>query len=212
MLAKMTRLFTLSLPLVLLASACTETAPPPPEREVDAGTGGGTDAGAPTDAGPPAEPSLCPPSGPFGSNEGDVAPDVRLMDCDGVEHSLHELCENDAVWIFEFADWCPPCRSFARNDVNRIYQSYQRPGFEGWMVISAASDGSLPDATLCEEVRSRYGIDMPVLYDPNGDLQRQLDVPSNEINIVLRRGAIIDWVGQYAANQVESRIGEVLAD
>lgn len=51
---------------------------------------------------------------------------------------------------------------------------------------------------------------MPVLYDPTGAFQRNLGVPSNEVNVVLNQGVRIEWVGQYSANMVESRIESVL--
>ena len=50
-------------------------------------------------------PSLCPPSGPFGTGVGDTLGDWSLTDCDGVEHSFHDLCELRAVHIFSFAGW-----------------------------------------------------------------------------------------------------------
>ena len=213
------RCLVLSLGLVAaVAIGCDDNPGGPPPRDAASPVdGGGTDGGAgSTDAGDvggtdAGRPMLCPPSGPTGAGVGDIAPDVRLMDCDGVEHSLHELCDRPATWIFEFADWCPPCRAFARDQVNEIYARRSVDGAAGWMVISAASDGSAPDAALCAEVRDRYSINMPVLFDPEGRIQSAFNVPSNEINIVLREGAVIDWVGQYSANQVDARIADALA-
>ena len=49
--------------------------------------------------------SLCPPSGPYGTNVADTLGDWSLMDCDGVEHVFHDLCELRAVHIFAFAGW-----------------------------------------------------------------------------------------------------------
>jgi len=47
----------------------------------------------------------CPPLGPFGTEQGDIVKDAVLIDCDGVEHSIHELCETKVTWIFSFAGW-----------------------------------------------------------------------------------------------------------
>ena len=55
-------------------------------------------------------------------------------------------------------------------------------------------------------IRDRYGIHMPVLFDPSGALQSALGVPANEVHVVLTEGARIHWVGQYAARQVATRI------
>jgi hypothetical protein len=43
--------------------------------------------------------------GPFGKGIGDVAADVVLKDCDGGEHSLHDLCGKDASWLYIYAEW-----------------------------------------------------------------------------------------------------------
>lgn len=176
----------------------------------DAAVDPGPDAGSPSpDAGPPA---LCPPTGPFGDDPGEIAEDLVLMDCDGVAHSLHDLCERDVVWLFEMADWCPPCRAFADGDANRIYDRFtsESASFEGWMVISEDSAFAPADADDCAAVRDRYGIHMPVLYDPAGAFQAAFGVPSNEVHVVLRRGAVIDWIGHYAGDEVESRIESAL--
>ena len=176
-----------------------------------AGADAGNDAGpSGTDAGPLAMGPTCPPTGPYGMAAGQIADDITLMDCDGVEHSLHSLCENQAVWLFEFADWCPPCRSFAASEVNSIYDRHAGAGFEGYVIISADAGFGAPDAAECEEIRTRYGIHMPVLYDPTGAFQANFGVASNEINIVLSEGAQIEWIGHYAANMVDSRITSTL--
>lgn len=177
----------------------------------DAGAGmGSDDAGAPdsgVDAGPP--PAMCPPSGPYGPDAGDVAQELVLMDCDGVEHSLHSLCDREVTWIFELADWCPPCRSFARDDANRIYDRFvaeHGDAFAGWMIVSEDMGFDPADAADCAAIRERYGIHMPVLIDPTGAFQDQLDVASNEVHVVLTEGAVIDWKGHYAGDRVEGRI------
>ena len=179
------------------AAAASDASDPPP-----------VDAGGPADAGPL---SVCPPQAPFGSDPGEVAEDLVLMDCDGVAHSLHELCDRDAVWLFEMADWCPPCRDFASADANRIYDRFEPASFGAWMVVSEDAGFAAADAEDCAAIRDRYGIHMPVLYDPTGAFQAAFGVPSNEVHVVLRRGAVIDWVGHYAGDEVESRIEAVLA-
>lgn len=61
------------------------------------------DASEPPDLGAP-EPT-CPPSGPFGTEVGDTAPDVVLLDCEGNPHRIHDLCSRNVSWIFEFTGW-----------------------------------------------------------------------------------------------------------
>jgi len=47
----------------------------------------------------------CPPMGPFGTEQGDIAGDAVLIDCDGVEHSIHGVCGKKVTWIFSFSGW-----------------------------------------------------------------------------------------------------------
>ena len=180
---------------------------------LDAGRDAGVaDAGSTVDAG--AMSSLCPPAGPFGSAVGDVSPDITLLDCDGNPHSLHSLCERDVVWLFEFADWCPPCRAFAMTQANTVYDTNlaAHPGeFEGWMVISETSSFGRPTAATCAAVRDRYGVHMPVLIDPDGLLQTALGVAPNEIHVVLEQGARIRWIGHYAGDEVAAQIDAAFA-
>lgn len=153
--------------------------------------------------------AICPPVGPFGMRAGEISPDIELVDCEGVTHSLHELCDREVTWLFEFADWCPPCRAFAMSQANAVYDanvSAHGAAFAGWMVISETADFGTPDAATCATIRDRYGIHMPVLFDPSGALQSALGVPANEVHVVLTEGARIHWVGQYAARQVATRI------
>lgn len=68
----------------------------------DAGTTPPADAGVVPDAGMA---MLCPPTGPFGTREGSIVPDIALNDCDGNPVSTHELCGFDAAYFFVYADW-----------------------------------------------------------------------------------------------------------
>ncbi len=45
----------------------------------------------------------CPPDGLMGVEPGDVVPDLELLDCDGVAHTFHDLCDAEAAWIFTFS-------------------------------------------------------------------------------------------------------------
>ena len=77
----------------------------------DDGCGGSCGTCAPTElceegaCVPDAPAVTCPPAGPFGTSVGSTAKDVILKDCDGVEYSIHDLCESKASFIFGFAGW-----------------------------------------------------------------------------------------------------------
>jgi hypothetical protein len=47
----------------------------------------------------------CPPPGPYGTEQGDFVTDAVLVDCDGVEHTVHGLCDTKVTWIFSFSGW-----------------------------------------------------------------------------------------------------------
>lgn len=70
----------------------------------DAGTrdAGTRDAG-PRDGGHTGP--VCPPAGPFGTAVGDTIPNATFRDCDGNFHTLHDLCETRAAWMFVYAGW-----------------------------------------------------------------------------------------------------------
>lgn len=159
-----------------------------------------------------AEATSCPPAGPFGTRVGDTAPDFTLMDCDGNPHTLHGLCDAEVVWLFELADWCPPCRRFAQSRANEVYDAYASESFAAFTIISENSSFGPPTQEQCREIRDRYGLRMPVLYDPEGRFRRALDVPVNEVHVVLERGAVIDWIGHYGAGEVSDRIAAAFAD
>ncbi len=148
----------------------------------------------------------CPPSAPFGTAEGDVAADAVLFDCDGNEVALHTLCDAEVSWVFEFADWCPPCRGFARDDVQRIWAEYSARGVEGYFVVSADGSFNAPTQSLCNEVRDRYGLTMPVLFDPTGALQTALGINATAWNSLVQNGMVIDWKGKYAEAEVEGEL------
>ena len=180
----------------------------------------GQDAASVSDAGAPrAEdaPSggVCPPTGPYGQRVGDVAPDIALTDCDGNTHSLHALCDREAVWLFELALWCPPCREFAMSGANRVYDRFRgeaADSFEGWVVVSEDASFEPATSTTCREVRERYGLHAPVLFDTEGVLQSAFGVASNEVQIVLGPGGRIEYVGHYGADEVEAEIARTLAE
>ncbi len=152
----------------------------------------------------------CPPVEPYGTDVGDIAPDVTLLDCDGVEHSLHDLCDAPVSWVFEYAEWCPVCRDFAPT-AQMLYDRHEPDGLRAFVVISAADDFGPPDAALCAEVRMRYGLTMPVLYDPTGAFASTLEAPSNDYNLIMTRGMRIAWEGHYADSSVEGQLAAAFA-
>lgn len=175
---------------------------------VDGGPAGALDAGADPDAGGPdgsiAE-GTCPPEGPYGTEPGQVAPDVTLLDCDGVEHSLHELCAHEVSWIFEYTDWCPPCRAFADRAAD-VYARYEGEDLGAFFIVSEDASFGPPTAELCADIRDRYGLPMTVLYDPTQRFSEAMGAPSNDFHVVMTHGAVIRWTGHYADPEIETQL------
>jgi hypothetical protein len=141
-----------------------------------------------------------------------VAPELVLMDCDGVERSLHALCGAPAAWVFEFAGWCPPCIAFAEDHANDVHASFSPRGVEGYVVISETDSSGPPTLAYCRQVREAFGLTMPVLIDPEGLLQRQYDAPSNSYSVVMGEGNVIRWRAQYAEDLLPAQLEAALAE
>jgi len=216
----------------LLLLACDDDAPPPggsdagPILSIDAGAGdagprGGEDAGA-TDAGSvdgvdsgTAEDAGpvgmgCPPAGPFGAGVGNVPMDATVTTCDGEEVSLHSLCGGEAAWVFGYADWCPPCRSFARDDVESLWTTYSARGVNALMVVTETSGFGTPTTATCQEIRDRYGLTIPMVIDTDDAIQRALGIDSNAENVVMDGSLRILWNEKYADDEVATELESAL--
>jgi hypothetical protein len=154
---------------------------------------------------------LCPPSGPFGFELGDIPEDITLTDCEGTPYNLHDLCAFDASLIFFYAEWCPSCVDFIRSgDAEAIYEDYADDNFEMWVVATEDADYEPSDALHCRSLSTRFGISMRVLYDPEDALQRAFSISSNSWSVVMEHGLSITFKDQYATDDVPHAIDEAL--
>jgi hypothetical protein len=156
---------------------------------------------------------VCPPRGPFGTETGDQTVDATFFDCDGNPRTLHELCAHEAVWIYELAEWCGPCRTFVQEHANRIYDARRAAlgeRFEAWILVSEDAALGQSSAALCASVRDRYGLHMPVLFDRDAAFQTLFQVAPNEIHLVLSDEARIERVGPLSPTEVETFIDRAL--
>ena len=197
--------------LALFALACcpAETQVEPEDASRDRRDAGSFDAPLPDSINVP----MCPPRAPFGTSVGDTTEDVTFYDCDGGAHTLHEVCDRQAVWVYEFAEWCEPCRSFVQTHVNAIYDAKRAAygeQFEAWVVISENTEQGQPDAAFCNTVRTRYGLHMPVMFDPTGAFQRTYQVVPNEMNLVLSDESRIEFIGPLTSTQLSSQIDRAM--
>lgn len=157
---------------------------------------------------------VCPPRGPFGTDIGDRTVDATFFDCDGRPHTLHELCAREAVWIYELAEWCGPCRTFVQANANRIYDERRAAigeQFEAWILVTEDAAMGPSSAALCASVRDRYGLHMPVLFDPEGVFEATYQVAPNEMHLILSDEGRIERVGPLSATEVDMFIDRALA-
>lgn len=133
-----------------------------------------TDAGLDDDAGPVEDAGsaggACPPTGPFGTAVGDIAPDAMLEDCDGNPVSLHSSCGESATWLYRFSEWCPPCQGFVRNDAENFYQSFVDDGVQAFVVIAQNASGEIATRSDCARLSEQFGLSFPVLIDPRNEM------------------------------------------
>lgn len=168
----------------------------------DSGTDATADASpdATEDTAPDVPPSLCPPTGPFGTDVGDTVADVSLMDCDGGIHRVADLCEADAAWIFLYAGWCPPCQRRAASAA-AFYASIAGSGdVEAWFVVSETASYAAPGPADCAAARDRFGLTMTVLYDPDQALPEALGTEYWSVDAVLGPGNTLVFTDQYGSD------------
>ncbi len=153
----------------------------------------------------------CPPSGPFGTTVGEVAADATAYDCDGNPVTLHSLCDRDVSWVFVYADWCPPCRSFAARSANTIQTTYADDDVDGFILISQDSSGSRPTEEVCADIRDRYSLEVPVLFDRDGSVATALGARPNSYPVVMSQGNVIEWAQHFGDSMLSSQIETALA-
>lgn len=168
---------------------------------------GGRDARVATDAGPA---DLCPPTGPFGTDTGDIAADAVIYDCDDTPYMISELCENRGALLYncDVAGDRSACELF-EFDANALYDQALTDflgDFEMFFVVTGTS-GALPDSTDCELERDIGGLTMPVLYDREGDFAANLEILGDGTSIALGRGNLIWYRGEAAdAKEISSEL------
>jgi hypothetical protein len=113
---------------------------------------------------PPA--GSCPPTGTTGNWVGAIAPQITLYECDGTPVRTHAAC-GSPVYVYSHSESCGSCIYWAQTGANDFDAQLRAAGAEFYFVITVGRGGGTPDGSLCERVRSEYGLGMPVLYLPD---------------------------------------------
>lgn len=152
----------------------------------------------------------CPPTGPFGTNVGDVAADAMLEDCEGNPVSLHSLCGDAPSWLYRFSEWCPPCQTFARTEAADLFASYEEQGVSAVLVIAQNRDYNIATQTDCARIRDDLGLPFQVLMDPRNELTGALGIRVNAEAVVFDSNMQILYSKQYDHSGIASTVGGAL--
>ncbi len=132
--------------------------------------------------------------------------DVELVDCDGNPVSLHEFCGESPSWLYHFAEWCPPCQDFARNEAQNLYDRFAEEGVSAALVISQDRNFESADQADCQRLRDELGLDFPVLIDPSGALGAALGIRNNAEAVAFGPTMEILYSRQYDHSGVAAAI------
>jgi hypothetical protein len=65
--------------------------------------------------------------------------------------------------------------------------------------VESASSG-VPTAALCQKIKDKGGLTMPVLYDPTGLMKSQLGATANHMHFVLDPALVIAHKEHYGSS------------
>jgi Redoxin len=190
------------------AFACSGTITSSDPGSNDGGAGaGGNDASEAGDGSGGDTQRTCPPAGPYGVKPGDITPDAVLYDCDGTPVHLHDLCTSVAAYVYTHAGWCGTCALFAQSgEANAFFNKYKNDGLGMWFVITSTESGQPPTVDTCRNYRDKYGLEMTVLFDPDGVTESKLNMLPNSDDMVLSQGNLIVLNGSWGIAAVENSI------
>lgn len=106
------------------------------------------------------------------------------------------------VLINTWASWCPPCRA-EMPDLNAFYNQYKDQGF----VVLAINGGEAP--ATARAFTAEYGLDFPVLVDPDYRVMDGLMIDSFPTSIVVDRDGIVRGI-RMGVHTPETLQNEVL--
>ncbi len=101
-----------------------------------------------------------------GFSDGQVVPDLRLMDQHGDEVSLWQFY--GMVVALDFSTiWCGPCQKLA-DEVDEVQESYESQGFIYISVLPENGDGEIPTLEDLEYWAELHEITAPIVADDEG--------------------------------------------
>ncbi len=109
-------------------------------------------------------------------------PDISLKSIDGDEVNLMDYGTNDKITIISFwATWCKPCIKELKN-VNELMEEWEE---EYNVELVAISVDDSRNTARVKPMVSGLGWDFDVLLDPNGDVQRAMNVANPPVTFLV---------------------------
>ena len=103
---------------------------------------------------------------------GTEAPDFRLPDPDGVEHSLEQFTESPALLIIFMCNHCPYVKH-VREQLVELVKEYQERGVSVVAINSNDVEEYPQDSPeMMKEVAETYGFTFPYLYDESQEVAK----------------------------------------
>lgn len=123
---------------------------------------------------PPAECALTAPpddfvypTGPFGTEVGDLFEDIELDDCDGNKIRFGDILAQSKVTLFNIgAGWCQPCVDETETLDAEIFRASCGQGLRVVQVLFQDQDAEPATKLFCSEWREQFTLSFPVLVDP----------------------------------------------
>lgn len=125
------------------------------------------------------------------------------------------MCGQRVTYLYNFAEWCPPCRAFVRDEIENAHLSHASSGdISTYVVLTATSGGGAVNNASCQRLRDQYGIDTPgvtMLQDPNGEMNSVLGMRTNMASLVMKRNNEIMLSGPWGWSTVSREIGNAFS-
>lgn len=138
-------------------------------------------------------------------NEGNSAPDFKLVSMNGEEISLSDRL-GKKVYVKFWASWCPPCRQ-SMPDLGELAES--NPDFEILTVVSPNLGGELSmDEFKSWYAEQGYSKQISVLYDTDGSVMASYGIQAFPTNVFIGSDGIL--VGGIPGAIGKDQITEVM--
>ena len=115
-------------------------------------------------------------------------PEITLKDIDGKDVNLSDYGANEKITVISFwATWCKPCIKELKN-INALLEEWVED--YNMELVAISLDDSRNAAKVKPTVNALYW-DFDVLLDPNGELQRAMNVANPPVTFLVNQSGQI---------------------